>query len=200
MAGEFLFVQGLGVQVVKAELFRLQDFDVEQSDIRSYLGTPVFDQVIIAEGQYFEIQDVSKENPIPFESLTLQTVLLEVSQTKNIVTTALQGRNGTIKEYVADGDFAITMTGGVIGEMDTNGNVQDIGNFYPEVDTKRLVEICKVPNQLTITSNFLQLFGINEVVITSYNINQQQGTRNLQPFVLNLLSDNPIDLDELAIV
>ena len=150
-----------------------------------------------AGGQYFEIDDINKENPIPYDELVLQTVLLEVTQTKNIVTTALQGRNGTVKEFVSDGDFVINMIGGIIGETDENGSIQNIGNFYPEVDVKKLIEITKVPSALTITSAFLQSFGINEAVITNYTINQPEGQRNVQPFTMALLSDVPADLNEL---
>ena len=194
---DFFVIQGLGVQAIRARLFNPSEFETEQSDITSYLGTPVFDQVIIAGGQYFEIDDINKENPIPYDELVLQTVLLEVTQTKNIVTTALQGRNGTVKEFVSDGDFVINMIGGIIGETDENGSIQNIGNFYPEVDVKKLIEITKVPSALTITSAFLQSFGINEAVITNYTINQPEGQRNVQPFTMALLSDVPADLNEL---
>lgn len=207
-----LFVKGVGINVAKTLLFRPprgitadneREFDEvefldEQSEAISYLGTPVFDQIIIAEGQYFELADTNKTNPIPYDTMILQTVLLEVVQTKNIVTTSLQGRNGTVKEFVSDGDFVITMTGVVTGELDTQGNLQNIGNVYPEVDVKKLIEICKVPDALTVTSTFLQLFGINEVVITAYNINQLEASRDMQPFQVSMLSDVPIELNELA--
>jgi len=207
-----LFAQGIGINVAKTLLFRPpkgitadteKDFNEvvfldEQSEAISYLGTPVFDQIIIAGGNFFELQDVNKENPIPFDGLILQTVLLEVVQTKNIVTTSLQGRNGTVKEFVSDGDFVITMTGIVTGELDTQGNIQNIGNVYPETDVNKLIEICKVPDALTVTSTFLQLFGINEVVITTYSLNQLEATRDMQPFQVSMLSDVPIELNELA--
>lgn len=199
MAVAFVIAKATGFQVIKEHLFRRNEFGIEESKIESYLGTPVFDQVKIAGGSYIDAED-PKKPVIPYESLTLQTVLLEVIQSKNIVTTAVQGRSGTIKEYVSDGDYSITMTGGVVGEMDDAGKIQDLGNFYPVVDTKLLIEICKVPRALTITSEFLQLFGINEVVITDYTLNQPESVRNIQPFQISMLSDVPIELNELEVL
>lgn len=42
-------------------------------------------------------------------SLLFQEVVISVSQERNIVTTSLQGRDGTIKEYISNGDYGITL-------------------------------------------------------------------------------------------
>jgi len=192
-----ILLKGAGVDVIKTALFRPPDLSlIEKSKLKSYFGTQVFDEVIIQGGNFTDVTDPKKPK-ISYETLTLQAVLLEVTQSKNIVTTALQGRNGTVKEFISDGDFAITMTGLVVGEMDENNKIQNIGNFYPEADVKKLIAIVEVSDALTITSNFLQLFGINKVVITDSTINQLQGTRSIQPFQILMLSDVPIQLNEL---
>lgn len=198
-----IFLKGVGIQAIKEKLLRVKDFDVEEPDMTSYLGTPVFDPVRIVGGNYFALDDLSKTNPIPYPDdsgaeLIIPTVIIEVSQTKNIITTAIQGKNGTVKEFVSDGDFAITLTGLIVGE-NIAGEVKDLGNVYPIVDIKRLVTVCKVPDSITITSTFLNdVFGINDVTITDYNVPQLEGTRDMQPFTINMLSDSPIELDELS--
>ena len=211
MAGEkvFLTAPGVGFQISRvfrppggiavqiARSVRGVDVELEEADFRSLLGTPVFTQIEFQPGRYFELSDIEKENPIDYEGVVLQTVLADVTQTKNIVTTPIQGRNGTVKEFVSDGDFIITITGGVIGET-VDGKITEINQFYPEVDVRRLIEICKVPQAVTITAEFLQLFGINDVVITDYNFGEKEGTRDLQPFQITMLSDIPIDLNELS--
>jgi len=176
--------------------FQVSPTRTESFDVTSMLGTPVYDQVQIQEGQFFELEDVNGQNPIEYEGIVMQNILVDVSMTKNIIKTPIQGLNGTIKEFVSMGDYVVNMTGNIIGV--TNGNtVNSIGQVFPRVDTERLIEICKAPQSLTITSGFLQLFGINEIVITGFKFAQKEGSRDTQPFQITALSDQPINLDEV---
>lgn len=202
----FDLARAAGIQSGKILAFRAQQFEVEEPDATSYLGTPIFDPLLIQGGSFFALDDVDKENPIPYPDeegaggfgLIIPAVIIEVTQTKNIITTAIQGRNSTVKEFISDGDFSITLTGMIVGRNE-GGEVKDIGNFYPDDDVKKLTTILKVPDVLTLTSTFLNdVFGINEVVVTDYNIPQREATRNMQPFQISMLSDVPIDLEELT--
>ncbi|MGR3179410.1 MAG: DUF6046 domain-containing protein [Candidatus Anammoxibacter sp.] len=201
-----ILLKGIGIQALKSKLFREIDFETDEPDAISYLGTPIFDQLTIKGGNFFEIDDINKENPIPYPDedgadgfgLVIPSVIIEVTQSKNIITTAIQGRNGTVKEFVSDGDFVITLTGLIIGRNE-NGEVKDIGNVFPSDDIKKLITICKVPDVITLKSTFLNdLFGINEVVVTGYNIPQREASKDMQPFQISMLSDVPIDLEELT--
>ena len=201
-----ILLKGIGIQVLKAKLFKKLDFEEEEPDAISYLGTPIFDQLTIKGGSFFELEDINKENPISYPDedgaegfgLVIPAVIIEVTQSKNIITTAIQGRNSTVKEFISDGDFSITMTGVIIGRNE-EGEVKDIGNVFPADDVKKLITILKVPDVLTLTSAFLNdIFGINEVVVTDYSIPQREATRDMQPFQISMLSDVPIDLEELT--
>lgn len=203
---------GTGIRVLKTasrELMKafLPEVPVEVAVSQSQLGTPVFDEVIIKGGEYFELRDINKNNPIPFDPVLLQTVILEATQSKNIITTAIQGRNGTVKEFISDGDLAVTMTGLLVGEsnFDAKTNIfttKQTGNVYPNIDMARLITICKIPASIEIISDFLSRFTDSEnldqrYVITDYNFPQREGTRNLQPFQITMMSDVSIDLEEL---
>ncbi len=201
-----ILLKGIGIKAAKVKLFRKIDFEEEEPDSTSYLGTPIFDPIRIKGGNFFELDDINKENPISYPDeegaegfgLVIPAVIIEVTQSKNIITTAIQGRNGTVKEFISDGDFAITLTGFIIGRNE-NGEVKDIGNVFPTDDVKKLSTILKVPDVLTLTSAFLNdIFGINEVVVTDYTIPQREATRNMQPFQISMLSDVSIDLEELT--
>jgi len=209
-------IKGIGIQAAKTLFFRFQkDKELEKelrdaADGEGVLGTLVYDELVIKGGNFFEQDDIQQENPIPYEGLKIHAVLIEVNQSKNIVTTSLQGRNGTVKEYVSDGDFAITLTGFITGEnfgpdMETRAEeavIRDLGNFYPEVDVQRMITILKVPDSITLISNFLSQFDISDSVVMNYSIPQREATRDMQPFQINLLSDTPInllDLNELEI-
>ncbi len=188
--------------------FQLAPIEREPSDIQSYLGTPIFDQVQIQGGNFFEIEDVEGANPIAYEGIVIQSALMDISMSKNIVKTAIQGRDGTVKEYVSLGDYIINIQGNIIGVTEGNGidsvgniitgnKIGNIGNRYPVIDTKRLIQICKVGDSVEITSEFLQMFGISAMVITDFKFAQMQGSRNMQPFQITALSDTPINLEEL---
>ena len=201
--------KAVGIQSGKIFAFRAQRFEVEEADSTSYLGTPIFDPVTIKGGSFFELDDIEESNPIDYEGLIIPAAIIEITQSKNIITTAMQGRNGTVKEFISDGDFAITITGMIIGQNEgvageKGAKVNDIGNFYPEDDVKKLITICKVPNSIEIISNFLSFFTDSNrqntrYVITDYNIPQREGSRDMQPFQISMLTDTAIDLEELII-
>jgi hypothetical protein len=110
---------------------------------------------------------------------------------KNIVTTALQGRNGTIKEYVNDDDYQITLEAAVDSYL---GNEQSESRFdYPEDKVLELVKILRMPVDLIVTSDFLKLFDINSVVVKDFSLTQETHT-NRQSISIQLLSDEPYEI------
>ena len=115
------------------------------------------------------------------------TVIFGISQTKNIVTTAVQGRNGTIKEYISDGDYQIDVQLLVVN----NGS-----KIYPADLVNDFIGLLQVQDSLECISPFLQAFNIFNVVVESYKALSREGFMNTQPFELTLLSDNPIELVE----
>lgn len=165
-------------------------------DRTSYLGTPVFSNMEIPSGKYKTLDGKT----IQFEGIRIDAVLFIVSQSKNIVTTAIQGQNGTVKEYVSDGDFSITVSGMIVGESNESGKVftvADTPNNYPESDVRKLIEICKIPTSIEIVSEFLDFFEIRNVVIESFSFDQKQGDRRSQPFQIQMISDAPVELIEI---
>lgn len=142
----------------------------------SVLGTPVFTDLWL------------KENDSD-AGLRIDTVLMDISQQRNIVTTAIQGRNGTVKEYISDGDYQITVRGILV----------EAGPYdYPAEQVRELLRLCRVQAAVQAVSPFLQLFQIYDVVITDYRLPQLEGYQNLQPFELTCISDTPIELIEDA--
>ncbi len=230
-----IIAPGIGIRLLKTAAFGkaqetllltehgVADLEELQEDFEttSYLGTPILDPFTFIGGNFFALDDINKENPIPFPDdrgvnglgLIIPNMIIEVNQTKNIITTPIQGRDGTVKEFISRGDYVITLSGIITGKMDEEiGTVRDIGNVYPQDDVNKLITICEVPDSLSVTSDFLTPFLKNEpragggngiipdtrVVITDYSIPQQIGVRDHQIFTINMLSDNPISLNELT--
>ena len=145
----------------------------------SALGTPVFDNVKIEAGSYeFDGQTIE------YDELVVDTVLLDVGQTKNIVKTAVQGRPGTVKRYASKGDYYITIRGQIVNN---ENNLK-----YPEEEVLNLIKVLESNESLDIVSKFLQALDIFEVVVTGYRL-PQTTSQNSQPFEIRCLSDEPFE-------
>jgi len=151
---------------------------------KSYLGNLVFAPLTFVSGSYI----AQNGNVLEYDGLTLETVLFDISQTKNIVKTTVQGRAGTIKEYISDGDYQVNVKGVIVNE--------DNPNLYPESEVNTLIDICRASANIKVQSGLLALFSVYELVIESYNFPMGEGFQNLQTFELTCVSDSPIELQQ----
>lgn len=123
---------------------------------------------------------------VPGEGILLiNDVTVNVSLQKEIVRTALVGRAGTIKEYITDGDYQLTMSVGIVA-TDNNGQIID---QYPERAIEQLREIMEIPESLEIHSVFLALFGITHIVVTGFSAKQMTHS-NRQVIEITAVSDS----------
>lgn len=157
---------------------------VEEEDITfkfSAINTPVFSDIFFEGNSYVDEND----NTVTFLGLSIDLVLMTVTNQKNIVETVLQGRNGSVKEYISDGDCQIVIEGKIFGAGPNN---------YPQDEVQTLIEICKAPQAITVTSEYLKMFDVSSLVIRSLTLPQEEATRNYQAFTLNCLSDRDLIL------
>lgn len=148
------------------------------------LGLPIMSYFEFIAGAYTPAQG---GEPVNYDGVKLTNVLVTITQTKNIVTTAINGRNGTVKEYVSDGDYVIQLTGSVVSP----------DNVYPTAAVRALRELMSVPAALEFSCPFLEQFDITNVVVTDFDFSETAGTRNMQAFTISLLSDEIIELEDL---
>ncbi len=156
----------------------IQDQEIGRSKL---FNQPIYSDVTFQAASYVD----QNNNTINFASLQIDLVLMTVRNSKNIIKTTLQGRDGTVKEYISNGDYDIKIEGMIYG----NGI-----NNYPQQDVQRLINICLAPQSIRVTSAFLKTFNVEDIVIESYQIDQQEGMRNCQPFTLHCVSDSPLIL------
>ena len=104
---------------------------------------------------------------------------MNVSQSKKIVTTEIQGRDGTVKEYIGLDDFQIQITGRLNGTYNVN----------PKERTRQLKTILSAGQPLEITSWYLQNLDITDIVVKDFNFGQTEGEYSTQYFTINALSD-----------
>jgi hypothetical protein len=148
-------------------------------------GLPVLDILVLGGVKYETMNVLGAVTNITLPTVTLGIALLEVNQTKNIVTTSVQGRNGTIKEYISDGDFMINIKGILAS------NAQDT---YPVDLFNALLKYCTAPVSFPASSLYLNRFGITDLVIQDYSFPQVEGMRNIQPFEIKCLSETPFEI------
>lgn len=141
-------------------------------------GLPVFAPVEL-NAPATEIDGVSYVQ----ERITLDKCIIAINQTKMIVRTAVQGRNGTVKEYIADGDYDINIRAVLVNHNKFS---------FPESDVNRLKNICSRAQNIELLNDLSAMLGITEVVIESYSIQQVEGFTNLINVEIAAVSDTPV--------
>lgn len=153
----------------------------------SLLGTAIIDDITFPAGSYFTLQGVQVE----FPELSLDSVQFNVSRAKNIVRTAVNGRNGLVKEYNYTGDFIIQGT----------ANLVDGSGGYPLDLVRAWAQIDQVPEAIPILSKVLNIsFEIDQVVVSSWRINPGNAAGSAVVLDFALESDRDFDLSDFIIV
>ena len=146
----------------------------------SLLGTPVVCDLTFNSVTYTDNAGNQRTTP----PLTFVTVLLDVSQAKKIITTEIQGRDGTVKEYIGMDDYNISINGIITG---TNGS-------YPQNEVNNLKRMLDAPVAIPVVSTYLTALGIYNVVVKEFSFDQEAGGYSKQNFSITALSDFPIEL------
>lgn len=123
--------------------------------------------------------------------IELEECVISVNQEKNIVITTLQGTNGTIKEYISDGDYQISVKTAISSYEPTQQ--QEATLEYPKDRIQEFTELLQKPQTLSVQSDFLNIFGITSVVVTGFSLEQETHT-NRQTFHIEMLSDLPYEI------
>jgi len=162
--------------------FNIDKTDTRDQELyRSLLGTPVYTNIEFLEGQY------ETNTPGVFKTfgpLKYEAVIITVSQAKKIIRTEIQGRNGTVKEYIGDDDYEIGINGIITGP---NGH-------YPSDEVADLKAVLDAPIAIEVACSFLQNLGIHSVVVGNYQVDQKEGGYSYQTFAISCISDIPQEL------
>ncbi len=177
----FLFKNPNNIQPVERQEFFFDPSNPDSPTGSGELGLPVYGNIFIESDAYTDVDG----NNVASTGMNINTVIMVVSQTKNIVRTPISGRNGTIKEYINDGDYDIQIT----GILSSGEN-----NVEPSAQIDNLVAILQASANVKISSDYLDRLGITEMVITSYNLPQKAGYRDNFFFNISAISDRPFEL------
>lgn len=168
------------------------NFNIDQTDnldkelYRSALGTPVYTNIEFLAGRYeTNTTGVFKT----FGPLKYEAVLITVSQAKKIIRTEIQGRNGTVKEYIGDDDY----------EVGINGIITGPNGHYPTDEVAELKAVLDAPIAIEVACTYLQNLGIHSLVVNGYQVDQKEGGYSYQTFSISCISDIPQELRLTAI-
>lgn len=145
------------------------------------IATPITDRTFW-ESRYVLTELVLRKED--GETLTINDAVVIVTQEKHIVRTTLVGLNGTIKEYICNGDYDISISVGIVA-VNSDGQIVD---EYPETGIRKVREFLDENKSIEVTSTFLSLFGIGRMVVTRFSLRQETAS-NRQTIEVRALSD-----------
>ncbi len=148
---------------------------------KSSLGTPV---VIDLTFQSVTYTDYNTGKKYTTDQVRLECVLCTVSRPAIIVKTNINGRNGTVKEYIGKDDHQVTINGIIVG-----GNGQ-----FPEDQIVALRRIADAPVAIPVTSRYLNALGVYNIVIDDLNAPQEAGGLSRLNFTINAISDESLEI------
>lgn len=118
------------------------------------------------------------------DELVINDATVNISREKRITRTSLAGLDGTIKEYISNGDYDIDITVGIVA-VDASGAITD---EYPEEGIKKIKAFLDRNEAIEVWSKFFELFGISRMVVTRFSLVQETES-NRQTINIHALSD-----------
>lgn len=110
--------------------------------------------------------------------------VVSFERAKRVILTEIAGRDGAVSEFVGFTDWKMTIRGVMVNEQ----NPSDI----PEQGIRDLRDLSEVTVALPMLCDMCDWLGIYEVVIDSLVLHDIEASA-VQPFTINLHSDNPFE-------
>jgi hypothetical protein len=115
--------------------------------------------------------------------IPIAVAVIQCNLAKNIVTTNIQGRDGSVKEYIGMNDASIS--------IDCMVNLS-IGNGGRQILEEQLKLLYWCPYAIPITNYYLNALGITNIVIMSMPFTQKPGEYSTIHFAIDAIEDIPI--------
>ena len=160
-----LYSKAFGFKALPFGKQKAFDFKVEKT---SLLGTPLF--------MPCKLNDIELPNE----------PLIEISGSKSIVKTQLDGIDGTFKELYAMNDWIVIIRG-----IAANDNSDE----YPENEIRQIRQIYEQKNSVSCVCKLLSYFDINLLSIESLRLPAIEGAQSWQAYELICSSDKAFELE-----
>jgi hypothetical protein len=153
------------------------------ANIQSFLGAPIYEQIVLRVPATFTNGKLQAEE---FVYKFPGWPLFDISAAWLIVKENVQGGSGSVKEFISQDDFSITIRGFLINED---------SDSYPDLLLFSLWKVINAKKSLAIYSHVFNLLGIFNIIIQDAKFPAVEGYPNMQPFELNCISDAPVILE-----
>jgi hypothetical protein len=184
-----------GVEATKINGYPTRDIDGGPfNTYTNMFGQTYIGKIILCKGgqQIYDSNNLTTLiNKVSLPELHISTCLIQVNQRKAIIRNQVLGRDGSIKTYMNTDDYEIQIEATITLGDDIEYNGENYNGIYPVKIIQDLISICEAPVAINITSDYLNLFGIDYVVIEEYNISQEEGRYSEQKITLTCYSDDP---------
>ena len=159
--------------------------------IESYLGTPIFQPIIIVQDNY-KFLDNGKVSTRKVESFRMPaTTTVEFNRSKIIAKTAINGVQGTVKEMWGFSDWEITIRGLIISEARLNGQNHLV---YPEDEFNNIKQLETIADSVRVSGGLFNTLDIKRICIERCNFGKIIGMPNVIPFQLSCTSDEALEI------
>jgi hypothetical protein len=184
-------IQQIGGALYKAMMPQPEVADFIDLGVGQSLGNKVFSNLEIDASSF---RDVPNYEGL-VDNIVFDTALFVVKNTKNIVMTPVQGRNGTVKEYISGGDSNISIRGVIGGKRGVYPMAGSSVNGKNVNSVEQFIRAMNAPIALKVNSWYLNMLGIYSMVVTSFQLPQTEGKYETQFFEIEALSDEPFIID-----
>lgn len=120
------------------------------------------------------------------KELVLENCLFDTSNSKRIVQTAINGKDGTVKEWISNGDIIINV----------QVNILNKERNYPVDELLEIMKFLKLNRELSINETHInKILDVSRVVVTSWR-HVPKTWSNYQSIMIDLVSDNTYEIEE----
>lgn len=191
---------GYKTQAFEPEFLRVQGDTTPYRTEQGFLGSPYYSSDALGREYYMPVtikyldgstsnqQGVLKKWDLPYP-------VISIASRKTIVETPLTERRGTVKELINIQDYEITIRGFIIAKA----------NEFPESEVATLRNIYEQNAALSIQCPLTDIFllrpdrsGSDQVVIKQLKFPDVTGIKNVRPYELQLVSDEPFNLISIS--
>lgn len=131
----------------------------------------------------------------PGRTIELPYPVISITSRKTIIETPLTERRGTVKELINIQDYEINIKGFIISDT----------NDFPETAITLLRDLYEQNTAVSITNPITDIFllrtdrkGSDQVVIKEIRLPPITGIKNIRPYELVLVSDEPFNLIDIS--
>jgi len=149
----------------------------------SVQGVPIYEQIQLLMPPYTNI--LAASTPASAIYTFPDWPMFDISASWLIKKENTQGGTGTVKEYIQQDDYKITIRGFLINYASQDYPTQLVKDFWKWVGCGK---------SMAIVSPVINLLGISAIVVEDVKLVGVEGYMNIQPFEIECVSDTPVIL------